>query len=51
MEKLDVKDEEAIEHGMVSKAMERAREKIENKINFEQEASSEREWFQKNMKD
>ena len=50
MEKLGVKDEEAIEHPMVSKAMERAREKLENKVKFEHEASSEKEWFQKNMK-
>ena len=50
MEKLGVKDEEAIEHQMVSKAMGRAREKIENKVKFEHEASSEKEWFLKNMK-
>ncbi|MBI1767824.1 MAG: hypothetical protein HYR67_05595 [Bacteroidetes bacterium] len=50
MEKLGLKDEEAIEHAMVTKAMERAREKIESKVKFEQEASSEREWFQKNVK-
>ncbi len=50
MEKLGLKDEESIEHAMVTKAMERAREKIEDKVKFEHEASSEREWFQKNMK-
>ncbi len=50
MEKLGVKDEEAIEHPMVSKAMGRAREKIEEKVKFEHEASSEKEWFLKNMK-
>jgi len=50
MEKLGVKDEESIEHALVAKAMERAREKIESKVKFEHEASSEKEWFQKNMK-
>jgi hypothetical protein len=50
MEKLGLKDEESIEHVMVSKAMERAREKIESKVKFEHEASSEKEWFQKNVK-
>lgn len=50
MEKLGVKDEECIEHAMVGKAMERAREKIESKVKFEHEASSEKEWFQKNVK-
>ncbi len=50
MEKLGMKDEEAISHAMVTKAMERAREKIEDKVKLEQEASSEKEWFQKNMK-
>ena len=50
VEKLGLKDDESIEHAMVAKAMERAREKIESKVKFEHEASSEREWFQLNVK-
>jgi hypothetical protein len=50
MEKLGLKDEECIEHTMVTKAMERAREKVESKIKSESEASSEKEWFRKNVK-
>ena len=50
MEKLGMKDEEAINHALVTKAMERAREKIESKVKLEQEATSEKEWFQKNMR-
>lgn len=50
MEKLGMKDEEAIEHAMVSKSMERARQKIEEKVKYEHEAVSEKEWFQKNLK-
>lgn len=50
MEKLGMKDEEAIEHAMVTQSMKRAREKIEEKVKFEFEASSEKEWFQKNVK-
>ena len=50
MEKLGLKDDESIEHAMVAKAMERAREKIESKVKFEHEATSEKEWFQKNVK-
>jgi hypothetical protein len=50
MEKLGIKDEESIEHPMVSKAMEGARKKIESKVKFDPEATSEKEWFQKNLK-
>jgi len=50
MEKLGLKDEESIEHTLVGKAMERAREKVESKVKSESEASSEKEWFRKNVK-
>jgi hypothetical protein len=50
MEKMGMKDDEAIEHTMVTKSMERARKKIQEDIPLEQEASSEEEWFRKNLK-
>jgi len=50
MEKMGMRDEEALEHAMVAKAMLRARKKIESQVKFEHEASSEKEWFQKNIK-
>ena len=50
MDKMGLKDEEAIEHAMVSKSMIRARQKMEEKAKFDREASSEKEWFEKNLK-
>lgn len=50
MEKMGMKEDEAIEHTMVTKSMERARQKIQEEVLVEQEASSEAEWFQKNLK-
>ncbi|GHM99619.1 hypothetical protein WSM22_11090 [Cytophagales bacterium WSM2-2] len=50
MDKMGMKDEEPVEHAMVAKAMERARQKIEDKVKFDHEANSEKEWFQKNVR-
>lgn len=50
MEKMGMKEDEAIEHTMVTNAMERARKKIQEDVLVEQEASSEEEWFRKNLK-
>ena len=49
MEKLGMKDEEPIEHSMVAKSMERARNKIQAQVKFEKEADSEETWFAKNV--
>jgi hypothetical protein len=49
MEKLGMKDDEAIEHAMVTKAMQNARKKLEEKVSFEHPANSEKEWFEKNL--
>lgn len=49
MTKMGMKDEEAIEHGMVTRSMERAREKIQSQVKMEREAQSEDEWFSKNL--
>jgi preprotein translocase subunit SecA len=48
MEKLGMKEDEAIEHTMVTKAMQNARRKLEEMVKFEQTALSEKEWFEKN---
>lgn len=50
MDQMGLKDEEAIEHAMVSKSMVRARQKMEERAKFDREASSEKEWFDKNLK-
>ncbi len=49
MEKLGMKDDEAIEHTLVTKAMQNARKKLEEKVKFENTAHSEKEWFEKNL--
>ncbi|HCW08422.1 MAG TPA: hypothetical protein DGG95_13780 [Cytophagales bacterium] len=49
MNTLGMKDDEAIEHNLVKKAMERAREKVEASVKFDHESDSEKEWFRKNL--
>lgn len=50
LDKLGMKEDEAIEHAMVTKAMENARKKVESSVRSEIAANSEEEWFDKNMK-
>lgn len=50
LEKLGMKEDEAIEHSMVSRSMERAREKLATMVKHESPAHSAEEWFQKNVK-
>jgi preprotein translocase subunit SecA len=50
LSQLGLKEDECIEHIMVSKAMARAREKIESKVHHEIVAKSESEWFITNVK-
>ncbi|MCE7863145.1 MAG: hypothetical protein DYG99_06355 [Bacteroidetes bacterium CHB5] len=51
LDKLGMKEDEAIEHSMVSSAMQRAREKVASMVRHEQPATSEAEWFSRNVKD
>lgn len=46
--KMGVKPDEIIEHPLVSKAIENARKKLAEKVNFPSAASSQAEWFLKN---
>jgi hypothetical protein len=50
LDKLGMKEDEAIEHALVTKAMENAREKVENTVRNEITANSEEDWFAKNLK-
>lgn len=50
LDQLGMKEDECIEHSMVSKAMANAREKIEGMVKNEVAAKSEGEWFLKNIK-
>jgi preprotein translocase subunit SecA len=50
LDSLGIGEDEPIEHSMVSKAMARAREKIESMVAHEVVADTEKEWFLKNVK-
>lgn len=50
LQSLGVGDEECIEHAMVSKAILRAREKLETHVEHETKTKSEADWFAKNVK-
>ena len=47
---MGLKEDECIEHSLVTKAMANAREKIESMVKHEVAAKSEGEWFLKNVK-
>jgi hypothetical protein len=49
LEKLGVKDDECIEHSMVSKSIANARKKIGEKVRSEITADSEEQWFERNV--
>lgn len=49
MQKLGMKEEEVIEHKMISNAIRNAQDKIGKKINYEQSAHSQEDWFKKNL--
>jgi hypothetical protein len=50
LERLGLEDEESLEHAMITKAIQRAREKLERKVSREVAADSPEEWFAKNVK-
>jgi len=51
MKQLGMKEEEAIEHNMISKAIQSAQEKISKKVLVDQLCSSQQEWMQRNWVD
>jgi hypothetical protein len=50
LDKMGMKEEEAIEHSMVSQAMKRARAKVESGVTKEIVTQSEEEWYVKNVR-
>lgn len=48
MQGLGMKEDEMIQHPMITKAIENAQEKLEKKITFENSADSSKEWFERN---
>ena len=50
VQKLGMKENEAIEHSMVSSSIKKAQKKIEKNVVFEQTAHSQSDWLQKNYK-
>lgn len=50
LDKLGMKEDEAIEHTFVTRSMQRAREKVQRMVRTEIAAQSEEEWFARNVK-
>lgn len=50
LDKLGMKEEEPIKHTFVTRSMQRAREKVQSMVRNEIIASSEEEWFTRNVK-
>lgn len=50
MQQLGMKEDEVIEHSMISNSIRRAQEKIEKKDIIEQAAHSQKDWLEKNYK-
>lgn len=50
MKQLGMKEDQVIEHNMISKAIHNAQEKIEAKVSLDQLAVSQDEWLQKNWR-
>lgn len=48
MQQLGMKEDEIIEHAMISKAIKRTQEKIENKVTSDFSARSQQDWIDKN---
>lgn len=50
MKMMGMKENEVIEHSMVSKSILSGQKKIEEQVSFEQSASSQAEWMERNLK-
>jgi hypothetical protein len=49
MKNLGMKDDETIQHPMITKAIAQAQNKLENKVVVENTANSSKEWFERNI--
>ena len=49
MKKLGIKENEAVEHKMLTKSIQNAQQKIETKVLLEQSAASQKEWIERNL--
>ena len=50
MKMLGMKEDEVIEHKMVTKSIIKGQEKIAQQVSLEQSANSQEEWMRKNVK-
>ena len=50
MEKMGMKEDEAIEHKLITQSIANAQEKIEQKVSIEQSTRSQIEWMERNLK-
>ncbi len=48
MKSLGMKEDEMIEHPMISKSIVRVQQKLEQKVTYESSANSSKEWFERN---
>lgn len=48
LDNLGLKEEESLEHAMITKSIERAREKLSATVTFEVRTQNEHDWFSKN---
>jgi hypothetical protein len=46
---LGLKEDEAIEHALITSSIKNAQEKINSKVSFDQSAYSQTDWFRKNL--
>jgi preprotein translocase subunit SecA len=46
---MGMKEDEAIEHALITSSIKNAQEKINSKVSFDQTAHSQADWFSKNL--
>ncbi|MFI5186227.1 MAG: hypothetical protein ACHQF0_05850 [Chitinophagales bacterium] len=49
MKQVGMKENESLEHAMITKAIQNAQEKIKGQVKFEQSAHSQSDWLKKNL--
>jgi hypothetical protein len=49
VKQMGMKEDEAIEHALITSSIKNAQEKINSKVNFDQSAHSQADWFRKNF--
>jgi len=50
MSRMGTKEDEMLQHSMITKAISRAQQKLDDAVKNEQRADSQEEWFKRNYK-